>query len=97
MESYYGFEEKSFLALKFSRNCISYFTLLFFFIFFFQTAGGSLAVENLKAGACKRGGEANGRPLLTGSDVKHPGEMFVILMGNHQGNSSQRLPRLCAA
>lgn len=34
--------------------------------FFFQMAGGILEVENLKAGACKRGGEANGRPVLTG-------------------------------
>lgn len=49
MESYYGFEEVLFLALKFSPNCISYFTLPF--PFFFQAAGGILEVENVKAGA----------------------------------------------
>lgn len=38
----------------------------FFFLFFFQMTGGILEVENLKAGACKRGGESNGRAVLTG-------------------------------
>lgn len=37
-----------------------------FFFFFLHPAGGILEVENLKAGACKRGGESNGRAVLTG-------------------------------
>lgn len=56
-------------------------------------------MENLKAGACERGrGDeggwvggwvgGSGRAVCSlGSDVKHPGEMFVILMGYHHGNS----------
>lgn len=34
--------------------------------FSLHPAGGILEVENLKAGACKRGGESNGRAVLTG-------------------------------
>lgn len=41
--------------------------------------------------------EWGGRRLCSlGSAVKHPGEMFVILMGSRHGNSFERLPRLCA-
>lgn len=36
------------------------------FFFCLHPAGGILEVENLKAGACKRGGESNGRAVLTG-------------------------------
>lgn len=57
------FWHSSFLATAFHIS-----PFFFFFLFFFETAGGILEVENLKAGACKegRGGEANGRPVLTG-------------------------------
>lgn len=54
-----GLKKSPFLALKFSRNCISYF--LFLLLFFFQTAGGILEVENVKAGAWERGREGRFR------------------------------------
>lgn len=71
MESYYGFEEKSFfwhssfLATAFH---ISPFSFFFSFFFFFQVAGGILEVENVKAGAWERGRERGGlgRAVLTG-------------------------------
>lgn len=54
-------------------------------------AGGILEVENVKAGAWEtereKEGEFWGGLCSLGSDVKHPGEMFVILMGYHHGNS----------
>lgn len=40
-----GLKKSPFLALKFFRNCIS------FFCIFFQVAGGISEVENVKAGA----------------------------------------------
>lgn len=82
-----GLKKSPFFGTQvFSQLHFIFYPSFFFLLSFFQAAGGILEVENLKAGACERG-EARGGLCSLGSDVKHPGEMFVILMGYHHGNS----------
>lgn len=84
------FWHSSFLVTTFH---ISPFLLLLFFKIFLLQAGwwifrsGKCEGRCLSEGEGERRGEFWGGLCSLGSYVKHPGEMFVILMGYHHGNS----------
>lgn len=104
-----GFEEKAFflaLDLLFQASTFEIsasFTPLFFFLFFFlfykhwwNFRRGKFEGRCWRAAGCRPGPRERWGLCSLRSDVKHPGEMFVILMGDRHGNSSHRLPALCA-